>query len=233
MKKANLPRIIVTAAILCAMIVPSSVSADSGETDRAAVPLGLSVNLFTTQESISYNASLFGIPFSGTLSPGEPLVVDIPFIIHFETEILDIGFWEFTVRYHLTFRGELIVEDSAHFAHGDYVLHYNQVQFTPMIWDMDFNLFGMNWPGFAQLWALCLVPDALGFQKPSAKRWLGDRDISFAFPDFMTVDAYVSAFGVSSNTFAYHIYDPWSNVVGEQAIPFGFYTYAYNVPEWW
>ncbi len=232
MKQIKAALVIAMAAALCAA-APSSSSGMSGDAEMAAVPLGMSVTIETSLESIYYDANLFGIPLEGTLYPGEPLVINIPFLIYFEAEVVEIDFWYFTLSWHLTFRGVLISEGTSIFGHGDLQIHYNQIMPTPMVWSYDFNAFGLNWPGMVHLWAYSRVPGASGLEHVSATRWTGDTDLSFSFPDFMWVEGTVTEFGASSNTFEYNIYDLYKSYEGVQTFPFGFLTMAYNFASWW
>ena len=232
MKQIRAALVIVMAAALCAA-APSSSPGMSGDAEMAAVPLGLSATIETSMDSVYYDANFFGIPFEGTLYPGEPLVVNIPFLVHFEAEVLEIDFWYFTLSWSLTFRGVLISEGTGSFGHGDLQIHYNQIVPTPQVWYYDFNVFGWNWPGMVRLWVYNRIPDSAGFQALSATRWTGDTDISFSFPDFIFVEGTVLEFGTSSNTFEYNIYDLYKSYEGVQSLPFGFVTLAYNLASWW
>jgi len=232
MKKIKFGLIFIMAAALFAGAPSSSFSVPE-EVEGERLPLGVRATIETSLESVYYDVNLFGIPFEGTLYPGEPFVVDIPFLIHVEVEILDIDFWDFTVSWSLTFRGVLISEGVNSFGHGDIKLFYNQLEPTQQIWYYDFNVFGLNWPGMVGLWVYSRIPDSTGFISQTATRWTGDTDISFSFPDFIFVEGTVTEFGTSSNTFEYNIYDLYKSYEGVQTFPFGFVTLAYDLPSWW
>ncbi len=207
---------------------PSNSFGMSDKAELAAGPMDLGLILFSWPGGIYYIASLLGTPFEGVLYSGEPLIMDVPNRITIEFEIVNIDEELFTLQYRVTYYGTVLFDAVESYPHGHYVIFHNPFTVTPMIWHFDFNIFWYNGPGVAHLWALYRTPDSQDISYVSASEVLGDTDVSFTFPDFLDVDAFVSEFGDTTNTYDYYIESPWTTYQGRQYLPFGCFTIAYQ-----
>ena len=228
MKTIKSATITLITSVLCAAALATSSLGMFDEMERTAGPLESSLILYSWPGGVYYSASFLGIPFEGVLYPGEPLIMDVPDIIHIEFELVGADEVQFTLDYFISFNGMVLFDGVSNYGHGLYIIYYNPSAPTPMIWDLDFNAFWYNGPGQAHLWAMHLMPHSWGLYYVSASKMSGETDVSFAFPDFIFVDALVSEFGETTNTYDYRIDLPWTTYQGLQPLPLGFFTVAYQ-----
>jgi len=221
-------KVTVLTAIM-ALALPAAANAfypmEASEEDRA---LDLSIILYSWWEGVWYQASFMGIPFTGIMTLGDPLVIEIPDTIYVEIDLIDIDYEQFTFDYFVT--GMFELEGVATYAHGIYGLFYNPLAPTPGIWTFDLNGFIFNYTDMLQLWVLSNVPGSTGFEHLIAVP--GSTDLSFEFPGFLSVEANVTEFGETTNTISNIIDGHVGYFVGYVWLPFGFYSFAYGFPPW-
>ena len=227
MKTLKSAAITLLTSVLCAA-APASSLGMFDEMERTGGPLGSSLILYSWPGAVYYSASFLVIPFEGVLYPGEPLIMDVPDIIHIEFELVGADEVQFTLDSYISLNGTVLFDGVADYGHGLYVIHYNPSAQTPMIWNLDFNAFWYNGPGQAHLWATHINPPSWDLLDVSASEMSGKTDVSFAFPDFIFVDALVSEFGEATNTYDYCIDLPWTTYQGLLPLPHGYFTVAYR-----
>jgi len=226
MKKAKILLIaMMVAGLLASTVVSSFYTSD--EVERAADPSETRFTLFSWQGGAYYTASVFGSPFQGILFPGEPLIMDLPGLVHVEFVIVDTDEHQFTLEYIIIFGGTVLFEGVADYGHGLYSIYYNPFVQTPVKWDHDFSITWCNGPGFVHLWAVWPESGSWSHDEATASRESGVTDVSFAIPDWVFVDAFVSEFGKTTNTYDFTIEFPWTTYQGRQPLPFGYFTVAY------
>ena len=230
MKTIKLAAVLFLTSVLCAAAPATSSLGKFDDMERTAGPLESSLILYGWPGGLYYSASFLGIPFEGVLHPGEPLIMDVPDVIHIEFELVDADEVRFTLNYFISFNGIVLFDGVSNYGHGLYVIYYNPSAPTPMIWDLDFNAFWYNGPGQAHLWAMYIKPPSWDLHYVTASAMSGEADVSFAFPNFIFVDALVSEFGETTNIYDYRIDLPWTTYQGLQPLPFGFFTVAYQAP---
>ena len=228
MKKVKVELIIVFVTGMCFFTTATSLGMYDEERGGGSL-LESRFMLYSWPDGAYYTASFFGAPFEGILSPGEPVVIDVPGIIHAKLKIVDIDEYQFTLEYLVTYGGIILFNQVSTYGHGLYAFYYSPFAPTPTIWDFDFNLFMYNGPGKVNLWTLCTVPDSEGFSYKAASQQSGHSDISFAFQDFITVDAHITEYGDTTNTFDHTIESPWTTQQSEQLLPLGYFTIAYKM----
>lgn len=228
MKKIKVELIITIVTGMCFFAAAPSFGMTDEERGGGSL-LESSFMLYSSPEGAYYTASFFGAPFEGILLPGEPVVIDVPGIIHAKLKIVDIDEQQFTLESLVAYGGIILFNEVFTYGHGIYALYYSPFVSTPMIWNFDFNLYMYNGPGKVNLWTLCTVPDSEGFSYKTASRLWGSSDLSFDFQDFITVDAHITEYGDTTNTFDHQIESPWTTQQGEKRLPLGYYTIAYQM----
>ena len=198
------------------------------EAEDASAALDVSIILYSWWEGVWFQASLLGIPFTGVITPTEPLAIDVPGVVSLQIEIIDIDIDQFTFDYEMT--GLFELSGVATYAHGIYGLFYNPAALTPMIWSFDLNGLIFNYTDQTRLWVLSNVAGSEGFVQKAAVP--GTTDLSFEFPGFLSVDSYVAEFGDTTNTITSVIDGHIGYFVGNIWLPFGFYSFVYSYPPW-
>lgn len=225
----KLSKKVMALAVIFALALPAAANAFYPmETSEEATALDLSIILYSWWGGVWYQASILGVPFTGVMALGDPLVIEIPSVIYIQMELIDIDYEQFTFDYFIT--GLFDLEGVATYAHGIYALFYSPLSPTPGIWSFDLNGFIYNTTDSLNLWVLSTVPGSSGFVHNTATP--GSSDLSFEFPGFLSVESNVTEFGETTNTISNIIDGHLGYFVGYVWLPFGFYSFAYGFPPW-